>query len=240
MRVWLAPALLVAGGLGLWLWKGSSAGEPTASSREVVAVATTTPAPAARAPIPVHAPAPTLERPVSDTGAVVKSSQVIVRINGTAITGRQLVAFGAADQQTMTVEMFDYLRKRAIDRELTFQAAQRAAIELSTAQLAELEQVRTNAKEHGITDAAEIELQVADARAGLLQSMLLAKAGTTLAAASADQIDREIGELPDDAVALQQARLQARQKLADEAQADYATKLRAYLDDLASKAAITN
>ena len=236
MRIWIAAAVIVAaGGLGLWLWPSSSA-ESTAPARELTAAASSSQS--AHAASVARTPAPTLERVATDrTGAVVKADQVVATINGTAIAGRQLVPFGSESQQTMTKEMFDYLRRRAIDRELTFQAAKRAGIELSTAQLAELDQVRRNAIEHGVTDATEIDLQVADARAGLLQPMLL---GSAIAAASDAEVDREIGELPTDAVALQQVRLETRQKLADRAQADYTTKLRAYLDDLARDATITN
>jgi hypothetical protein len=220
-RTWIAASVIVVAiGAGLWLWKGSSSASSSSSAAPASPQATAptaTSSSTTRTSVTITAPAPTLDHATPDApGAVVKADQVIARINGTPITGRQLVAFGADAEHTMTKEMFDYLRRRAIDRELTFQAAKAAGIELTTAQLAELDQVRTNATEHGVTD---IDLQVADARAGLLQSALLAKA-TTVAAPTGDAVDR--------------------QQLADEAQADYATKLRAYLDDLAAKATITN
>lgn len=151
------------------------------------------------------------------TPAVVKPDQVIVTVNGVAITGRQLVAPGSDGEPSVSREMFDFLRSRAIDRELTFQEAKKQGIELTAAQQAELEQVRKNSKERGVTDEAQLDFEVNDARAGLLQAALLAKALPAPAAAGSGD----------------------RQQQADEAQAEYAARLRSYLDDLRSKARIS-
>ena len=67
----------------------------------------------------------------------VGAAQQGATVNGTAITGRQLLAWraGAPAEQEMTAEMFGALRTRAIERELTFQEARSKQIELGAAQL---------------------------------------------------------------------------------------------------------
>jgi hypothetical protein len=240
-RTWMAPALLViAGGLGLWLWKGSvsASSEPAAAVRP----ASTAPSASASSTAPARSspatkPAPVLVKAV-EGGVAITADQAIANVHGVAITGRHLLAFSAEPEQTMTRQMFEHLRRRAIDRELTFQAARARGIELSAAQLAELEQVRRNAIERGISDTAQLDLEVAEARAGLLQTALLETAVVAPTDADLDRIASESGPLPQDPAALGAARMQARQKLADDTQAQYATRLRAYLDDLADKAGV--
>src|SRR5437868_702726 len=51
------------------------------------------------------------------------ASQRVATVNGTVITGRQLLAWRGRDpgEQEMTPEMFASLKHRAIERELTFE-----------------------------------------------------------------------------------------------------------------------
>lgn len=223
-RAWLAPVIFVmAGAVGVWLWQRSvdqSSAQPTQQQKQQAQQQQQSPAAAApsgaalRANVLPSIPEPTVQ------GTTVKADQVVVTINGVAISGRQLVAFPASESELeMTSEMFNFLRERAIDRELTFQEARKQGIELTPAQLAELDQVRRNSVERGVSDQAQLDLEVSDARAGIFQASLLAKAAPSPAAPAKGDIA-------------------TRQKLADEAQAEYGTRLRSYLDELRSAARV--
>jgi hypothetical protein len=202
---------------------------------------------AARAPRPfaLLPPLPA-EQPV-----LVKAGAPLAHVNGVAVTARDLVPIGEGQrEQSMSPEMFQGLRDRAIDRELTFQAARGQGLELTPTQLQELEQVRANAKERGATDPAQIDLEVADARAGLLQAAMLSKTGSPKLFATDADVEKyyhdnpaAFEDLPQDptarAVAWKAIEVQIRQTLSSEAHSKYQEVLRQYLDDLRAKARVT-
>jgi hypothetical protein len=236
---WLAAAIIAgAAAAGLLLGKGRERRAAPPPARRDVAVAEPRVAPAvvAAARPAAAAPAPPERAAPAGTPVVIKPDQVVARVNGAPITGRQLVAFRAAgpEEQTMTPEMFDFLHQRAIERELVLQEARARGVELAPPQLAQLEAVRRDAARRGVTDPAEVDFEVNDARAGLLEAALLARAGAAAPAANDADVDRYLQEHAG------ADRARARQQLADEAQARYQERRRAYLDELAAAARITD
>ena len=191
--------------------------------------------------------------PAVPAGAAVKlrGSQRVASVNGTAITGRQLLAWRAGDpaEQEMTPEMFAALKGRAIERELTFAEARRQGIDLGPAQLAQLQLVRKNAEARGETDVAQLDFEETDARAHLLAAALLEKAGVAGPLPTEADVKRyqeehadELDALPEDPAAREPARkkLEAgiRQALALELGEEHQEALRAYFDRLRAGARI--
>jgi hypothetical protein len=183
----------------------------------------------------------------------VGASQQVATVNGTAITGRQLLAWRARDpaEQEMTGEMFASLRSRAIERALTLAEARGKGVELGPAQLDELTQVRKNAEARGETDPAQLDFEEADARAHLLATALLEKAGVPAPFATEADVKRyyeahagELDELPGDPAAREAAwrklAIEIRQTLAAELQDRYQQQVRAYLDQLRAGARVTD
>jgi hypothetical protein len=181
------------------------------------------------------------------------ASQEVATVNGTAITGRQLLAWRARDpaELEMTGEMFASLRSRAIERELTFEEARGKGVELSAAQLAQLKEVRKNAEARGETDPAQLDFEEADARAHMLATALLEKAGVSAPFATEADVKRyyemnpaEFDELPNAPAARDAAwrkiAIDIRQTLALELQEKYQQRVRAYFDQLRAGAHITN
>lgn len=114
-----------------------------------------------------------------------RAAQVVATLNGTAIKGTDVVAFPAGrDEQSLEASSYDALLQRAVDRELTFEAAKKQGVSLTDPQRAQLDEVRKQAAARGSTTPPfvptrdEVNLEVRDAEANLLQTDLLAKAGT--------------------------------------------------------------
>jgi hypothetical protein len=192
---------------------------------------------------------------VEQAAAPVKigASQKVATVNGTAITGRQLLAWRARDpvEQEMTAEMFASLRSRAIERELTFEEARGKRVELGAAQLAQLKEVRKNAEARGETDPAQLDFEEADARAHMLAAVLLEKAGVSAPFATEADVKHyyeahsgEFDELPSDPaareVAWRKIAIDIRQTLALELQEKYQQRVREYFDQLRAGARVTD
>jgi hypothetical protein len=219
----------------------------------------------ARKPAAREAPLVITAEPARRTGAAadirgapaaavkVIASQPVATVNGTVITGRQLLAWRGRDpaEQEMTPEMFAALKSRAIERELTFEEARRQGIDLGPAQRQQLEEVRNNARARGETDASQLDFEQDDARAHLLAAALLEKSGVPAPFATDADVKRyyashedELGELPGDPAARQAAwkklEIDIRQTLALELQAQYQQRVRGYFDQLRASARITD
>lgn len=179
------------------------------------------------------------------------ASQKVATVNGTSITGRQLLAWRAHDpaEQEMTAEMFASLRSRAIDRALVFEEARRKEVELGAAQLAQLKEVRKNAEARGELDPAQLDFEETDARAHILATMLLDKAGVAAPFATDADVKRyyeahadDFDALPSEPAAREAARrkiaIDIRQILALELQEKYQQQVREYLDQLRAGARI--
>jgi hypothetical protein len=115
----------------------------------------------------------------------LRAAQVVARLDGTTIRGSDVVAFHAgSDEQSLDRSSYDALVKHAVERQLTFEAARKQGVTLSDAEQAQLAEVRKQAVARGSTvppftpTPDEIELEVRDAEASLLQTDLLARAGT--------------------------------------------------------------
>jgi|ERR1051326_5348835 hypothetical protein len=173
---------------------GESKKRTTASAPSPKAAAasdSTTKAAAARVAVPdVKAP-PTPQA----KSLTIRADQVLVKVNGVAITGKDLMPFDPAnpDQtKSMSPEAYQYLLDRAIERELTFQEAKKEGVELTDSQRQQLDQLRQSLKKEeeekvqkgliahmssGAPVGAVIDFQVHDSTAAMLLNALLDNAG---------------------------------------------------------------
>ena len=255
----LPVVLAVAGavGLGFYLLRASKDHAPAPATGSVTAgpapdrVAAAPPlAVRPAAVVPADGVAPAEPPPGEDRSesVTVERGDTIATVNGVAITGADLIAFraGDGDEQVMTPAMYEFMTTRAIQRELTLQAAKARKLELTAAQRAELEQVRKNAEERGVTDAAQLAFEEDEARAQLLlRSMVEAEGGSPLLADDA-AVDRYLEDhaadysaAGNDPAAQQQLRVDIRQKLYGELAAKYDERLRALLARLEREARVT-
>lgn len=189
----------------------------------------------------------------------VRQDQILATINGTAITLRDLfpIKVVAADvEQEIAPETYEYFLKRAIDRELTVQAAKAQGITITESQnqqLAKMQGLREQ-PEPGLlqkftVDAAQIQFELRDAQAFMLQNNLLAQQGSS-PNVTADQVQAyyqahiaELGELPAEPEARtetwQTIDINIRGQLAAEKRSKYQQELTHYLDQLRAKANIS-
>ena len=160
--------------------------------------------------------------PQAREGVAVGRDQTEATVNGVAITGADLLAFRAedGDRQTMSPEVHELLLQRAIERELTIQAARARKIELTSIHDAQLAQVRQNALARGETDPARLAFEDREARAQLLLEEVAKAEGAPPALADDKAVDAylkahaaEIGPLPKKPEALQELRISVRQSL---------------------------
>ena len=181
------------------------------------------------------------------------AQQVIVRVNGVPLLGRDLVAFGAkaGAEQTMSAEMFQFLQQRAIDRELALQAAKARGIVLDVSAQGQLASLRASAEAREVTDPEAVAFELRDAEAHLYVEAMLAKDGAPPAFAGQAEIDAyyqqhraELGELPADPNAHEAAwavmGLRIRGLLATEQPALHAASLATLLAQLRKAAEITD
>lgn len=195
----------------------------------------------------------------------VRVDQVLAKVNGVAITLKDLMPIGAAEaalKQSLSPQMYDFLLGRAIARELTFQAAAAQGIKLTEDQNRQLKQVRESMLARYGTDPAKvvhlnvtgtledrIEFELRDAASPLLIHSMLAKAGAPSPYVTEAQVEEyyrshatEYGALPGDAVerqaAWQRINLEIRSKLAPEIQAQYQQALNKMLEQLRANANI--
>jgi len=203
----------------------------------------------------------TIATPLSTQGSIaikymsLRADQTVARVNGVAITLRDLIPIPAgelADEKTMSLEMFDFLLRRAIDREVAFQAAQKNGIKLDPADQEQLKKLGTanpdpypgyRMIQPSAEDPAKIKFEARDAQGLMLQNALMAQAGLASPYLNEAQVQeyytshkQEFGELSGDAaqreVAWQKIDFQIRQKLEQQTQAEYRTQQRQFLDRL--------
>ena len=230
---------------------------PGASSKRAATVGAPAAAGSAQGPlVPLVRPAlPPVAPRGSEGGSAgqgesvaVGRGQTIATINGVAITGADVVAFGAGDGErlTMSSEMYEFLTRRAIDRELTFQAARARKIELTADDDAQLAQVRANAAARGETDPARVAFEEKEARGQLLLEELATAEGVPPGLPDDAAVDAylkdhaaEVGPTPSDPQAVQQLRISIRQKLYEPLMSAHDERVRAILARLAAEARIT-
>ena len=250
LPILVTAALVIAGAAAFVLLRSGSQPRPLTASAIAPgrSVSTSNAVVPRTQPIAANANAEHAAAPVR-----LGASQKVATVNGTVITGRQLLAWRGRDpaEQEMTAEMFALLKDRAIERELTFEEAHRQGVDLGPAQLAQLAEVRKNAQARGETDPAQLDFEEADARAHLLASMLLEKAGVAAPFATDADVKRyyeahagEFDQLPEDPSARQVAwkkiDLDIRQTLALQLQEQYQQRVHAYFDQLRAGARIAD
>lgn len=200
------------------------------------------------APSPPPADVPASPPPPGGEAGKVVRGATVATVNGVAITGADMVAFRAKTGEALelTPEMHEFLLQRAIDRELTMQAARARKLELSAMQQDQLAQVRANAEARGETDPAQLAYEEKDARAQMLLESMAAADGAPAALVDDAAVDRyleehaaELGPAPRDPRAAQQRRIELRQKLYAEQAAAHDARVRELLDRLAAGATIT-
>jgi len=189
---------------------------------------------------------------------LARPNQVLATVNGTPITLGDLMPLQSTNseaEQKMDSVTYDYFLQRAINRELVLQAAKAQGVTLNQAQedqmtkfQAEREQPYPGMVSQLTVNAAEIEFELRDEQAFMLQTALMAQAGAT-PNVTPDQVEQyyrahiaEFGELPPDPQASQQAwqaiDFQIRGQLEAGARAEYQQQLDAYMAQLKARANI--
>lgn len=132
--------------------------------------------------------APVATPPVSSVNPMrVSATQVLARVNGKPIQLKDLVAVQPGEaEKSMTPAQYKHRLQRAIEMELTFQAAREQGVELTPAQKQRLEQIAAQPQENlehyrkdGFTwsssTAAQAEMERLLLTAQLLEQNLVAK-----------------------------------------------------------------
>jgi hypothetical protein len=188
---------------------------------------------------------------------MVRPNQVLAKVNGTPITLWDLIPLQSTNnaQQQIDPATYNYFLQRAINRELIMQAAKADGITLSDSQQQQLDKLQAARQEPepGLVskltvNAAEVEFDLRDAQAFMLQTSIMAAAGLT-PNVTPDRVEQyyqqhidEFGTLPTDPQASQQAwqaiDMQIREQLAAGVRADYQMQLDTYMNGLKTKANI--
>ena len=230
----LASAGLAGVIAAVWLARGHGHDAPVAPPAAPVTAPAPIAASSSRAPAPALAPAVSSH---SDLAVTVAADKVVARVDGIAITGHDVVAFGGTSKGTLTMSqpMYDMLVQRAIDRELVLAKAKRDGVVLDDAREHQLELVRQNQAARTPDDPAQIEWEVRDAEGRLTTEALLAREGITATPAQQDvdayyQAHRdEFGDMPRSS-----ADLEIRQTLAGDMATRYQDRQREFLEQLRS------
>jgi hypothetical protein len=189
----------------------------------------------------------------------VHPTQALAAVRGVVITLKDLMPLTpekARAEQSLSVDMYQFLLNRAVDREVVFQKARSEKVELSAAQRERLEAIRKRGseKEAGVFDTvqqnpANVEFEARDSEALLLQAALVAKAGISPPHVTAKQVEEyyhqhraDCAELPAEADARRAAWAkideEIRRKLTPQARAEYEARVKQYLDGLKAAAQI--
>lgn len=190
----------------------------------------------------------------------VRPDQVLATVNGVAITLRNLAPVDLAEassEQVMSTEIYEFLLGRAIERELTFQAARERGVELTEEQQQQLAQRREQLERQDpqlirqmTMNPAAIEFDLRDTAGLMLQANLAAQAGLPSPYVTPAQVEQyyqnhkaEYGELPSESAerqtAWQKIDRDIRQKLTPRLQAEYQQALDKLLDQLKASAQVT-
>lgn len=276
---WLVIAVVVIGALALAIADKSRLrkSEAEAVAPAEVPIATEIVEPTAARPEP--ASAPTVELPEATARALqaalpqeeptpaaillpevtLDSDTILATVNGVALRLQDLMPIRPAvvTQQIVRADAYDELLKRAIERELTLQAAQARGVELDAAQKQSLESIRADAFARadapytlaGYDAEAQAAFEVRDNTAQMLQNTLLGAAGPPAQYVTPEQVQAyyeahqaEYGKLPKNESARQKAWLpietEIRNRLVTEAFIQHEQKRRKLLDELKAAAVI--
>ncbi len=187
----------------------------------------------------------------------VRPDQVLAKVNGRPITLWDLIPLQSTNnaEQQLDPVTYKYFLQRAINRELIMQAAGARGITLTDSQQQQLDKFKSvrEEPEPGLVgkftvNSAEVEFELRDQQAFMLQTSLMAAAGVT-PNVTPDQVQQyyqqhmdEFGALPADPQARQQAwqtiDVLIRNRLAEEIRTGYQQKLDAYMNGLKANANI--
>lgn len=191
----------------------------------------------------------------------INADQVLGTVNGVALSLKDLVpltAEKAGTDQVMSAEHFDFLLKRAVDRELTYQTARSQGVELTDELKERLAEHRASSSstEEGTFDNLQrgvenTEFQQRDLAAMALQYALAEKAGvpsphvtSEAVAAYYQKHNAEYRTLPTEPAEYDAAWVvvdqDIRAKLAPEMQTRHEEALKKYLETLRATAQITS
>jgi hypothetical protein len=149
--------------------------------------------------------APPRENVVPETGGPapavvrVKPDRVLATVNGVALTFKDLVPLPkekAGAEQMLSAEMYEFLFKRAIDREVTFQAARAQGADLTENQKQRLAAIGAQSERrdpnvfdtlHESPENAEFEQR--DLAGVALQSVLAEKSGVPAPYVTSEQVE---------------------------------------------------
>jgi hypothetical protein len=186
----------------------------------------------------------------------LRPAQVLARVNGTPITGKDLIAFRAGlDELSIDRPTYNSLLGRAIERELTFEAAKKQGVTLTEEQRGQLDEVRKQAAARGGTtppfdrSSDEVDFEARDAQAQMLLTDLLEKAGTPPPSPTPADVDsyyrahaNELGALPEGearAAAWAKIEIEIRRRLLSEQQETWRARRQEMLDSLEAEANVS-
>jgi hypothetical protein len=188
----------------------------------------------------------------------IRRDEVLATVNGTPITLRELIPLSTTNtvgEEQLEQAAYDYFLGRAIDRELILQTAHAQGVGLTESQEQQLAKLRAwrEQPEPGLVskltvNAAQIDFELQDAQAFMLQTTLMAQRGVT-PNVTPEQVEQyylnhlgEFGKLPADPQARQEVwrpiDVQIRERLARPVRSNYQARLTEYMNGLKSKAAI--
>lgn len=188
---------------------------------------------------------------------LVRPNEVLATVNGTPITLWDLIPLQSTNNAAQQIDpiTYHYFLERAINRELIMEAAKADGITLSDSQQQQLNKLRSEREQPSpglvsklTATPTEIEFELRDAQAFMLQTSIMAAAGLT-PSVTPGQVEQyyqqhidEFGQLPTDPQdrrrAWQIIDIQIRNQLAEQARADYQKQLDAYMNGLKAKANI--
>lgn len=205
------------------------------------------------------APRPMAVRKPPTSAYWIHANQVLATVNGVSITLGDLIPLTSTNPQAvqeMDPTAYHYFLQRAINRQLIMQEAQAKGIALTDGQQAQLDKLQSEREESepGLVqkltvNPAEIQFQLQDEQAFMLQTSLMAAQGY-----SPDVTPQEVqqyyqqhpdqyGPLPQDPQASQEAwqsiDYQIRETLANSVRLQYQQQLNAYMAQLTANANIT-
>lgn len=221
---------------------------------------------AVKAPVVTTTPAPqtVVDKPpaahVAGTPIAydVLPNQVLATVNGTPVTLGDLIPLpstNAPSVQQLDSATYQYLLQRAINRLLIVDAAQAKGIALTESQELQLNdyQAKRAQPEPGLiaklnVDPVEVQFELQDQQAFMLQTSLMAAAGYS-PNVTPDEVQQyyqqhtdEFGQLPSSPSAQQQAwqsiEYQIREKLAGSVRNEYQQQLDTYMNQLKANASV--
>jgi hypothetical protein len=179
---------------------------------------------------------------------------VLASVNGHTLTAGTVLPPGSTNQ-SVSLDVCEYYRQRAVDRELIFQTAKAQEIGLNESQQQQLANLQRQRQQSGpdlvrnlTGESDSLSFELLDDQAFMLQTSLLEKSGSSPNVNSQQVSDyyhqhiSEFGELPADELSRQEAwgriDFKIRQTLAFSVRSDFQRKLADYMKRIETEANI--